>query len=754
MSTENDVNPPTPNPAHNSNFSLLSVLGRERLTGPNYMDWIRNLRFTLRYENKEYVLDEHIPTIDDETQEEIKAHQKHYDDANKVSCIMASFMSPELQKTFENTWVYELNQQLKEMFQAKASKERLDVVKSLIACKPKPGASICTFVLEMKGYFDILESLNMVFDAELSIDIILSGKAAKRKFDHGSKRKAEYEIAPTSGPNESVCFYCNTKRHWKRSCLKYVKDLKDRKGLKESRRLKHGELNLVIDNRKITHVTRIGKYELMLKSGSIDEEPIVNTNTQQEVVTPVKPDDISLPIRRTSGRVSKPPQFYYGFHIEEDKISDSTLSELDEPANYKEAMASPKAAKWKEAMKSEIQSMYDNQVWNLVDTTPGLKTVGCKWIFKKKTDMDGKVHTYKARLVAKGYTQTHGIDYEETFSPVAKIKSIRIMLAIAAFHDYEIWQMDVKTAFLNGKLTEDVFMAQPEGFENAKYPKRVCKLQKAIYGLKQASRSWNLCFHEKVTQFGFSRSEDESCIYVKVSGSVVVFLAMTCTRPDVSFALSMVSRYQQNPGEGHWTTVKNILKYLRNTKDKFLVYGGEEELRVTGAVTWKSSKQNTVADSTCESEYIATCEASKEAIWMKNFIGDLGVVLTVQNPIEIFCNNESVVSLTKEPKDHRRSKHIERKYHFVRSKVKDGHVIVKHIQPKDYPADPFSKALDKETYGNADYDYDPYDDDMYEGQKIPDNIQSICDNLDFKAEMWDSLSSIVLRVCLFWSING
>ncbi|GKB54192.1 hypothetical protein Tco_0904945 [Tanacetum coccineum] len=119
MSTENCVNPPAPNPAHNSNFSLLSVLRRERLTGPNYIDWMRNLRFTLRYENKEYVLDEQIPTIDDDsTQEEIEAHQKHYDDASKVSCIMASSMSLELQKTFKNTWAYEMNQQLKEMFQA------------------------------------------------------------------------------------------------------------------------------------------------------------------------------------------------------------------------------------------------------------------------------------------------------------------------------------------------------------------------------------------------------------------------------------------------------------------------------------------------------------------------------------------------------------------------------------------------------------------------------------------------------------
>ncbi|GKF28054.1 hypothetical protein Tco_0094396 [Tanacetum coccineum] len=119
------------------------------------------------------------------------------------------------------------------------------------------------------------------------------------------------------------------------------------------------------------------------------------------MVTFVKPDDLSLPIRIISGRVSKPPQFYYGFHIKEGKISDSTLSELDEPTNYKEAMASPKAAKWKEAMKSEIQSMYDNLVWNLVDTTPSLKTMG-----------------------------------------LAKINSIRIMLAIAVFHDYVIAMFD------------------------------------------------------------------------------------------------------------------------------------------------------------------------------------------------------------------------------------------------------------------------------------------------------------------------
>ena len=450
--------------------------------------------------------------------------------------------------------------------------------------------------------------------------------------------------------------------------------------------------------------------------------------------------------------------------------------------------------------------------------------------------MDGNVSTFKARLVAKGFTQTQGIDYDETFSPVAKIKSIRIMLAIAAFHDYEIWQMDVKTAFLNGKLAEDVYMNQPEGFVDAKFPDRVCKLEKSIYGLKQASRRWNLCFDEKVKEFGFSRSEDESCVYVKASGSIVTFLvlyvddiliigndiptlqdvkswlgkcfamkdlgeaayilgirilrdrskrliglnqstyldkvlkrfcmenskkgelpiqsntkmsktqspstdeeisemsripyasavgsimyAMTCTRPDVSFALSMVSRYQGNPGKAHWIVVKNILKYLRRTKHWVLVLGGCDMLRVTGycdasfqtdrdnfrsqsgwvftlnggAVTWKSSKQDTVADSTCESEYIAISEASKEAIWLKNFIGDLGVVTTIKEPMEIFCDNEGAVALTKEPRDHSRSRHIDRKYHFIRHKIEEGHLVVKRVSSEENPADPFTKGLSR-----------------------------------------------------------
>jgi hypothetical protein len=128
--------------------------------------------------------------------------------------------------------------------------------------------------------------------------------------------------------------------------------------------------------------------------------------------------------------------------------------------------------------------------------------------------------------VAKCFKQIHGIDYDETFSPVAMLKSVQILLAIAAYFDDEIWQMDVKTAFLNGNLTEDVYMTQPEGFIDPKYARKICKLQKSIYGLKQVSQSWKLHFDEVVKGFGLIKNVEEPCVYKKVSGSAVVFLVL------------------------------------------------------------------------------------------------------------------------------------------------------------------------------------------------------------------------------------
>ncbi|GJU68406.1 retrotransposon protein, putative, ty1-copia subclass [Tanacetum coccineum] len=377
---------------------------------------MRNLRFTLGRVQRVCSMSKCPHRMDDLPQEDIGRPPKFtMFDTNKVSCIMASSMSPEVQKTFENTWAYEMNQQLKEMFQAKANNERLDVVKSLMAYKPKPGASICAFRSRgWKGYFDRDRNLEHGVRCWLSINIILSslpadynqfvlsyqmnrketsimelcsllqtaeqgikkidvpstsaapvltvghnakkrktsnsnwkGKAAKGKSDRGSKRKVESEIAPTSDPKKAVCFYYNTKGHWRRSCPKYLKDLKDGKVKKGSHSGNMGLrirdrppliLNLVPNKKVSKTLLRCegktsfswahqnlrgvflereiiskkdsgGKIDLEEIQESADEEPIVNIDTQPEVVTPVEPNDISLPIRRTSGRVSKPPQF-------------------------------------------------------------------------------------------------------------------------------------------------------------------------------------------------------------------------------------------------------------------------------------------------------------------------------------------------------------------------------------------------------------------------------------------------------------
>ncbi|KAK9044761.1 hypothetical protein V6N11_058653 [Hibiscus sabdariffa] len=260
-----------------------------------------------------------------------------------------------------------------------------------------------------------------------------------------------------------------------------------------------------------------------------------------QVVAGNSTDLETQPLRRSTRDCHVPER--YGFLVT--THGDIILVDQDEPKTYQEAVSSPDFEKWIEAMRSEMDSMSDNQVWTLVEPPEGIKPIGCKWVFKRKTDMDGNVQTYKERLVAK-----------------------------AAFHDYEIWQMDIKTAFLNGKLEEDVYMTQPEGF---------------------------------VTPENAGKA---------------------------------------NPGEGHWVAVKNILKYLRRTKDVFLVYGGEEQLSIKGYtdssfqtnkddsrsqsgfvfylnggdVSWKSSKQDTIVDSTTEAEYIAASEVAKEAVWIKKFI--------------------------------------------------------------------------------------------------------------------------------------
>ncbi|KAK9006405.1 hypothetical protein V6N11_035445 [Hibiscus sabdariffa] len=180
----------------------------------------------------------------------------------------------------------------------------------------------------------------------------------------------------------------------------------------------------------------------------------------------------------------------------------------------------------------------------------------------------------------------------------------------------------------------------------------------------------------------------------------------------------MTSRYQENPGKGHWTTVKNILKYLRRTKDVFLVYGGEEELRIKGytdasfqtdkddlrsqsgfvfclnggVVSWKSSKQDTVA------EYIAASEAAKEVVWIKKFITELGVIPSISDAVDIYCDSNGAIAQAKEPRSHQRSKHILRRFHLIREIIDRGDVEICKVHTDDNVADPLTKPLAQQKH--------------------------------------------------------
>lgn len=196
-----------------------------------------------------------------------------------------------------------------------------------------------------------------------------------------------------------------------------------------------------------------------------------------------------------------------------------------EPRNYEEAINSPQASDWKKAMQEEIDSLYKNKTWSIISYEPGkVKPIKCKWVYKLKRDSNNEIVRYKARLVAKGYSQVAGIDYEETFSPVVRLESVRLILSIVAKHDLDMKQFDVKTAFLNGKLEETILMEEPEEFktDTTNGTIKVCKLEKSLYGLKQASRVWNNTFVDFLKRFKLEQLYSDSCVLIRKEPDMLI----------------------------------------------------------------------------------------------------------------------------------------------------------------------------------------------------------------------------------------
>ncbi|WJZ93061.1 hypothetical protein VitviT2T_012024 [Vitis vinifera] len=207
-----------------------------------------------------------------------------------------------------------------------------------------------------------------------------------------------------------------------------------------------------------------------------------------------------------------------GNFISYDKLSPtfraftSSITEIQVPQNIQKAFKYPK---WKAAVDEEVRALEKNGTWEITDLPRGKKPVGCKWIFTVKYKADGNVDRYKARLVAKGFTQSYGIDYQETFAPVAKLNTVRVLLSLAANLDWSLHQLDVKNVFLNGDLEEEVYMDIPAGLETTSNFNKVCRLRKSLYGLKQSPRAWFERFTKVVKGYGFVQCQSDHTLFVK-----------------------------------------------------------------------------------------------------------------------------------------------------------------------------------------------------------------------------------------------
>lgn len=478
-------------------------------------------------------------------------------------------------------------------------------------------------------------------------------------------------------------------------------------------------------------------------------------------------------------------------------------------------------------MQNEISALHDNSTWDLVRRPSDVPVIDSKWVYKIKRDTHGVVK-YKARLVARGFTQKYGENYWDTYAPVVRNSSIRLLLACAVEYGLIVEQVDVRNAYVKSELNERIYMKQPRGFEQG--GDLVCKLKKSLYGLKQAGHEWNKCFNKYlVDEQKFKRLISDPCVYIKsnkmdtIIVSVYVddiliicknravinefkrrlndrfaiedigecrriigievkqdgqgifihqrnytvdilktfgmqdcnpaktplsqgehlecqeescencdlvdstyyraivgklsFLAMQ-TRPDIAFAVSSLARFNNNPHKKNLIAAKHVLRYLKGTVNCGIRYErknqklyafsdadwancSQDRKSYTGfliwfggaPISWASRKQQTVALSSTEAEYMALGDTAKEVLFTKEVMRELGFQDTCSGPIKIYGDNIGSIHLANKNGCHGRTKHIDTRHHFIRGLIEDKRILLEYCSTNNMLADICTKGL-------------------------------------------------------------
>ncbi|CAN1337340.1 Retrovirus-related Pol polyprotein from transposon TNT 1-94 [Linum perenne] len=556
----------------------------------------------------------------------------------------------------------------------------------------------------------------------------------------------------------------------------------------------------------------------------------VEVEQMEEDVNPSVSDlDIPIALRKGTRRCARYPIAHQVSYEKLEKSHKAFTSNLDSVMVPKTIHEALKLQSWKKAVLEELKALEQNGTWEVVPLPHGKNTVDCKWLFTVKYKANGTIERFKARLVARGFTQSYGVDYEETFAPVAKLNTVRVLLSLAANLDWPLHQLDVKNAFLNGDLAEEVYMSFPPGVQNPKEG-LVCKLKKALYGLKQSPRAWFDRFTKAVKEGGYYQCQTDHTLFVKHSstgkvsilivyvddiiitgddveeitslksrlarefeikdlGHLTYFLGMevsrsnqgivlsqrkyildllgdtgmeNCkpidtpmeqnkrlsksddvplvekgtyqrlvgkliylahTRPDIAFAVSIVSQHMHSPNEEHMEMVVRILRYLKHEPGKGIQFRKTTRRDVTvytdaswageltdrkstsgycsyiwgNLVTWRSKKQNVVARSSAEAEYRALSLGICEGIWLKRVLNELRIVY--EGPVQLLSDSQAALSIVRNPVHHDRTKHVEIDRHFITSNVTEGIIQVEYVPSKQQTADILTKALARDDFG-------------------------------------------------------